>query len=107
MRSLVSLTSALFGIIPGTLATALPSPVDVEPTSSAFAPEARDIQIEKRFGLGDNNWPVNCSNNGGTALCCQGTFAGDLPIIFALAGLTAFPLNPNDVNCIGSKLCHY
>lgn len=54
--------------------------------------------LEKR----GNNWPIDCSNNGGTALCCQGTFAGDLPVIVALAGLTSFPLNPNDVNCIGS-----
>jgi hypothetical protein len=42
-------------------------------------------------------------NNGGEALCCQGTFAGDLPLIVALAGLSSFPLNPNDINCLGSK----
>jgi hypothetical protein len=49
------------------------------------------------------DWPIDCSNNGGTAFCCQGTFAGDLPVIVTLAGLTSFQLNPNDVNCIGGK----
>lgn len=43
---------------------------------------------------------VNCTN-GGTPLCCQGTFAGDLPSVIALAELTSYPLNPNDINCIG------
>jgi hypothetical protein len=33
----------------------------------------------------------------------QGTFAGDLPLIKTLAGFLAFPLNPNDVNCIGGE----
>ncbi|QDS76923.1 hypothetical protein FKW77_004442 [Venturia effusa] len=47
------------------------------------------------------DWPIDCSHNGGMAYCCQGTFAGDLPAITLLAGLTKFPLNPNDVNCIG------
>ena len=46
----------------------------------------------------------DCSANGGTALCCQGTFAGDLPVVVALAGLSSFKLNPNDINCIGSEL---
>lgn len=52
------------------------------------------------------DWPINCSNNGGLPYCCQGTFAGDLPAITLLAGLTNFPLNPNDVNCIGGKSDH-
>jgi len=34
----------------------------------------------------------------------QGTFAGDLPIIKTLAALSSFPLNPNDINCIGGEL---
>jgi hypothetical protein len=47
--------------------------------------------------------PLPTCTNGGTPLCCQGTFAGDLPLIITLAGLTNYPLNPNDVNCIGSQ----
>ncbi|TID20085.1 hypothetical protein E6O75_ATG07545 [Venturia nashicola] len=47
------------------------------------------------------DWPIDCSHNGGQPYCCQGTFAGDLPAITLLAGLINFPLNPNDVNCIG------
>jgi hypothetical protein len=66
--------------------------------------------------------PMITCNNGGKALCCkhtqvsprlihllmrtflgQGTFAGDLPLIKTLAGLTSFPLNPNDVNCISGE----
>jgi hypothetical protein len=49
------------------------------------------------------DWPIDCSTNGGQPYCCQGTFAGDLPVITLLAGLTAFQLNTNDVNCIGGK----
>ncbi|KAF2432284.1 hypothetical protein EJ08DRAFT_140902 [Tothia fuscella] len=45
---------------------------------------------------------IDCSVNGGTPVCCQGTFAGDLPIIKTLALMTRFPLNPNDINCIGA-----
>jgi hypothetical protein len=57
------------------------------------------VQLERRAN------PVpDCSANGGKALCCQGTFAGDLPVIVALAGLAMFELNPNDVNCIGGEL---
>lgn len=50
------------------------------------------------------DWPIDCSHNGGQPYCCQGTFAGDLPVITLLAGLTNYPLNPNDVNCIGGRL---
>jgi hypothetical protein len=58
------------------------------------------VQLEPRAN------PVpDCSVNGGTALCCQGTFAGDLPIVVTLAGFSPLiKLNPNDVNCIGSEL---
>lgn len=49
------------------------------------------------------DWPIDCSHNGGQPYCCQGTFAGDLPVITLLAGLTSYPLDPNDVNCIGGK----
>jgi hypothetical protein len=40
---------------------------------------------------------------GGTAVCCQATFAGDLPIIITLASVSHIPLNMNDVNCILGK----
>lgn len=69
--------------------------------TTALPSELSTSEFEERQ-TSSNNWPIDCGINGGTALCCQGTFAGDLPLIVALAGLTSFPLNPNDVNCIGS-----
>lgn len=69
--------------------------------TTALPSDVSGLDLEQRQ-TSSNNWPIDCSDNGGTALCCQGTFAGDLPLIVALAGLTDFPLNPNDVNCIGS-----
>ena len=71
-----------------TLTTALPS-ADVD--SRAASPEP------------NNPGPIPTCTNGGTPLCCQGTFAGDLPTIITLAGLSGYQLNPNDVNCIGTS----
>ena len=64
--------------------------------------------------------PPVCTD-GGTLHCCQASFAGDLPLIEALAGVACYNLvgilqtyvmaaeisfaqTPEDVNCIGSKL---
>jgi hypothetical protein len=68
-------------------------------TAAIATPQADSsvVQLKPRAN------PVpDCSLNGGKALCCQGTFAGDIPLIVALAGLAQFSLNPNDINCIGS-----
>ena len=70
-------------------------------TTTAIAlPDTAKPAIQAR------DWTAPICNNGGKAFCCQGTFAGDLPLIVALAGLTSFPLNPNDINCIGRKIYH-
>jgi hypothetical protein len=67
-------------------------------TAAAAHPGPAALELQPRAN------PIpDCSANGGHALCCQGTFAGDLPVIVALAGLASFKLNPNDINCIGSK----
>jgi len=66
-------------------------------TATAVPSALQERELDER-----QTWEANCTNNGGTPLCCQGTFAGDLPLIVLLAGLSSFPLNPNDINCIGS-----
>ena len=80
----------------------LSSLVSISISSLVAIAAAAPSLLEDRELAERQTWQANCTNNGGTPLCCQGTFAGDLPLIVALAGLTSFPLNPNDVNCIGS-----
>jgi len=81
----VFVTSVLLSILSFTAAIATPHA------------ESNLVQLEPRAN------PVpDCSANGGKALCCQGTFAGDLPVVLLLAGFVGFKLNPNDINCIGS-----
>ncbi|KAI2603145.1 uncharacterized protein GGS25DRAFT_526185 [Hypoxylon fragiforme] len=41
--------------------------------------------------------------NAGELQCCQGTLAGDLPLIQWLAALYGYRLNPNDVNGVLCK----
>jgi hypothetical protein len=36
--------------------------------------------------------------NGGTYVCCQDTFNGDLPIVVAASALTDYPLTNNSIN---------
>ncbi|KAI2635827.1 hypothetical protein GGS26DRAFT_513741 [Hypomontagnella submonticulosa] len=62
-----------------------------------------------------NPSPECAAINKGELQCCQGTLAGDLPLIQFLAALYGYKLNPNDVNgilcndnlatCPGVKLC--
>ncbi|KAL7619649.1 hypothetical protein AAE478_010190 [Parahypoxylon ruwenzoriense] len=59
--------------------------------------------------------PQCAAINQGALQCCQGSLAGDLPVIQFLAALYGYQLNPNDVNgilcdgnldgCPGVKLC--
>ncbi|KAI1372114.1 hypothetical protein F4677DRAFT_433500 [Hypoxylon crocopeplum] len=59
--------------------------------------------------------PECAAINQGELQCCQGTLAGDLPIIQFLAAVYGYTLNPNDVNgilcnenldtCPGVKVC--
>jgi hypothetical protein len=70
----------------------------------ATAPSSSSVMQLKSRDLSQN-----CKNlNGGTAVCCQVTFAGDFPIIITLASVSHIPLNMNDVNCIlGKSSLHF
>ncbi|KAH9904309.1 hypothetical protein F4778DRAFT_789894 [Xylariomycetidae sp. FL2044] len=47
--------------------------------------------------------PACAAVNGGELQCCQGTLAGDLPLVVFLAELYGYELNPNDVNGISCQ----
>ncbi|KAI0835932.1 hypothetical protein F5Y06DRAFT_299032 [Hypoxylon sp. FL0890] len=96
---------------------------------SAPSPESSPISLEPILnvlkGIGNapppeiiwtpNPSPECAAINKGELQCCQGSLAGDLPVIQFLAALYGYQLTPNDVNgvlcndkldgCPGVKVC--
>ncbi|KAI0096812.1 hypothetical protein F4776DRAFT_556102 [Hypoxylon sp. NC0597] len=113
----VSILSFVVFTLSGSLASTAPnpqpSPVSLDPVSNILqsignAPPPAIIWTP-------NPSPECAAINKGELQCCQGTLAGDLPLIQFLAAVYGYHLNPNDINgilcndqletCPGVKVC--
>lgn len=103
--------SSLAAIFLGNCVLAATTPAPVSAPSPISLPPVLDETIQ---GIGNAPPPPilwtpkpspECATiNAGELQCCQGTLAGDLPLVKYLATAYGFELNPNDLNGISCKL---